>query len=203
MGETWEGRKRNEEKRHICKHIFTETWTMRVCAHAWRCADVRRQTVQQKNVRATGECMYTGPTDLSRVCPGDRRMAGLASLFDMALTAHPLGSWGVNVIAWWSTWPVWSLWFGVIDGTPSHVLECWLNVMQKVLKLSLACNGMSSLCYRLYHCVSPYFSPACWLRVASHGLGSWADSGCGEHPGSQRCTVQNVPKSVLPVSGNL
>ena len=25
---------------------------------AWRCADVRRQTVQQKHVRATGECMY-------------------------------------------------------------------------------------------------------------------------------------------------
>ena len=33
-------------------------WAMRVCAHAWRCADVRRQTVQQKNVRATGECVY-------------------------------------------------------------------------------------------------------------------------------------------------
>ena len=30
---------------------------MRVCAHACRCADVRRHTVQNKNVRATGGCV--------------------------------------------------------------------------------------------------------------------------------------------------
>ena len=27
-----------------------------------KCADVRRQTVQQKNVRATGKCTYTSPS---------------------------------------------------------------------------------------------------------------------------------------------
>ena len=58
MGETWEGRRRDREKRHMCKHLFTDTWATRVCdthEDVWttqwaRCA--------QKKVRATGECVY-------------------------------------------------------------------------------------------------------------------------------------------------
>ena len=37
MDETWEGRRRNEEKRHICKHIFTDT----PCVYAHTHEDVR------------------------------------------------------------------------------------------------------------------------------------------------------------------
>ena len=59
--EKGEGEMENKDT-HATNNLFTDTWAMRVCAHAWRCANVRRQTVQQKNVRATGECMYTSPS---------------------------------------------------------------------------------------------------------------------------------------------
>ena len=53
MSKTW-------EMWHMCKEPVwhLEPWAMRVCAHAWRCANVRRQTVQQKNVHATRECVH-------------------------------------------------------------------------------------------------------------------------------------------------
>ena len=61
-GESCEGESEMERSRtHTQTPFFTYTWALsHACVwHAWRCADVRRQTVQQKNVRATGECLYT------------------------------------------------------------------------------------------------------------------------------------------------
>ena len=59
MGETWEGWRRDREQRHSCdKHLFSWTWVMRACdtheeVRMWLCT-----RYVQKNVRATGECMY-------------------------------------------------------------------------------------------------------------------------------------------------
>ena len=52
-------RKKARDVWHMCKHLFDMTWAMRVCAHAWRCVwSMHRVCVHQKNVRATGECVY-------------------------------------------------------------------------------------------------------------------------------------------------
>ena len=58
-GESWEEMERSRTHTQTPFLQTLEPWAMRVVWHAWRCADVRRQTVQQKNVRATGECLYT------------------------------------------------------------------------------------------------------------------------------------------------
>ena len=62
-GETWEGRRRDRDQRHTCnKHHFREHEPC-VYVHAhenvqmWLCT-----RYVQKNVRATGECMYTSPS---------------------------------------------------------------------------------------------------------------------------------------------
>ena len=44
---------------HMQQTPFSWPWALRVCDTHEKCADVRRQTVQQKNVRATSESMYT------------------------------------------------------------------------------------------------------------------------------------------------
>ena len=34
----WREKARWRDQRRMCKHLFHDTWAMRVCAHAWRCA---------------------------------------------------------------------------------------------------------------------------------------------------------------------
>ena len=59
MGETWEGRRRDGEKRHMCKYLFTDNLSHAWRWHAWRCANVTVHAPCAENVRATNECMYT------------------------------------------------------------------------------------------------------------------------------------------------
>ena len=46
----------------VCNKSFSWPWFVRACAHAWRCADARRQNVHarcvSKNIRVTSECVY-------------------------------------------------------------------------------------------------------------------------------------------------